>query len=606
MSISIPDYKAMSLAEIFRTGQSYSVPTYQRGYAWGEEQVEQLLQDLMETYEENPASIYLIGQSIVCESEDGQSWEIVDGQQRITTLYLMVTRMWHSLKTAATEFDFNDQARFGTLSPLILNVDQSGPGPTPRLSVAKPGQNFVNLLVQENRLPAADTNSTEENIRTAVEIVDDWMRKYFSDVNERFNFLWFVINKVIILRLELRNVREALQVFQKMNNRGLALDDADLLKNLLFINSDEDEFGKLSKSWDDASQAIFKARLKRAKSMEFLMKAMIGITTGQSVPTTKVFERWEERLQDKASTHEFATSLANKAKMVANASLMKSYSGDSIRETPGTYLFKWVQHLEVLLAGMHLDIESYRKLCDIVDTRAMLSMLAGEKNQDFERVIHKWSAAISKLPSGASRTEIIMASKDVLTDLDDLIDSMRREVPKLSYAVKTQQQKIRYCLTRIAQYVEMTASNVSQSNQLLFNLVDPDLPRHAIRFHLDHIFPKSERRRGDWPEIEQSDLIQSIGNLILLHPDDNTYQSDELPSSAIKKQNIGGSKLLINQALCPTNSRAAIAQHEVNALEALREEHDANLDNWGPTEILKRQGVYLDILAKDIRSVLSI
>lgn len=603
MSISIPDYKAMSLDDIFKTGQTYSVPTYQRGYAWGEEQVEQLLQDLTETYEENPSSIYLIGQSIVCEAENGQSWEIVDGQQRITTLYLMVTRMWHSLKPASAEFDFNDSALFGTISPLILNVDQAGPA-TPRLSVAKPGQSFVDLLVRENKLPPTDANSTQENIRTAVELVDDWMRKYFSDPAERFKFLWFIIKKVIILRLELRNVREALQVFQKMNNRGLALDDADLLKNLLFINSDEDEFAKLSKSWDDASGAVFKARLKRAKSMEFLMKAMIGIATGQSVPTTKVFEKWEERLQDKASTHEFAMSLSNKAKMVANASLMKSYGGDSIRETPGTYLFKWVQHLEVLLAGMHLDLASYKKLCDIVDSRAMLSMLSGEKNQDFERVLHKWSNAVSKLPTGASRVEILVASKDVLGDFEDLIEAMRREVPKYSYAVKTQQTKIRYCLTRVAQFVESNAQNVVSVNQLLFNLVDPDLPRHAVRFHLDHVFPKSDRRRSEWKDTEQVHLIQSIGNLILLHPDDNTYQSDELPSSAIKKQNIGGSKLLINQALCPLEGRAAIARHEVNALEALREDYPADLDNWGAAQILQREKQYLDLLEADFRKVL--
>lgn len=606
MSVSIPKYEAMALDDIFKSGQLYTVPTYQRGYAWEEEQVTQLLDDLILNYGENPTHIYLLGQSIVCLSENKQSWEIVDGQQRITTLYLLITRVWHSLKEASKTFSFSDSTLFDTITSMVFNVDNlsGGSDPQPRLLVAKQGQSFVKELAKSNTLPDEDENLTQENIRTAIELIDDRMKKDFPVDVERFRFLWFVIKKVVILRLELSDVREALQVFQKMNNRGLALDDADLLKNLLFINSDEDEFLKLSKSWDEASTAIFKSRLKRARSMEFLMKAMIGVETGSSIPTSRVFETWEDRLKDKESTHTFASSLSNKAKMIANASNMKSFNGDAIRETPGTHLFKWVQHFEVLLAGMHLDLDSYKKLCTVVDTRAMLSMLSGEKNQEFEREVHKWAHDIASLPSGATHSEIIHASKEALGNFETLIKDMRSEIPKFSYNVKTQQNKIRYTLTRIAQYVERGAVG-HLTNHYLFNLVDPAITKSTAKFHLDHIFPKSDRRRNEWPDPDKANLIQTIGNLILLHPDDNEYQSDALPNTSIKKDNIAGSKLLINQAMCSSDEWSARANNEVNVLELLREDCPTSLANWGASEVESREKLYLDLLERDFREVLT-
>lgn len=70
----------------------YTVPSFQREYVWGEPQVEQLLQDIHTEFSSNDDgrdSEYFIGSIVVCDAGDG-TFDLIDGQQRTTTLYLLL------------------------------------------------------------------------------------------------------------------------------------------------------------------------------------------------------------------------------------------------------------------------------------------------------------------------------------------------------------------------------------------------------------------------------------------------------------------------------------------------------------------------------------
>lgn len=600
MSDKGPDFDAKCIDDIFRTGNSYHVPLYQRGYAWsGDEEVKQLLADLEIAFSERPTEFYLLGQAIFCKSDDG-SWEVVDGQQRLTTLFLFLTLSWIRLREGRANFDFNTRAFVDTITTMVLNIDE-GDHSGARLAVAKSGRSFVEAIIAGEELPDNDIDSTQENIRSAVEEIGSWMDTTFEDNKILVEFTKFVLRRVTILTLILDDTRQALRVFQKMNNRGLTLDDADLLKNLLFVKATDSEFKKLSDSWDAATQSLFKARLKRVRSMEFLMKALIGIKTGKSFPTSKVFDAWEVQLQDQAVAQVFAYALDNRANSLQLATNNKAPDGSAITETPGTYMFKWVQHLQVLLAGDGFANRSYKELADIVENRAMLSMLAGEKNQDFERVLHKWSFAISELSPSATRKEILTASAVVLGNLDDLLIDMRREVPKLSYRAQSQRNKLRYVLARTAQAVEALADSNYLKNELLAQLIQPT-SRGVRKYHIDHIYPQSNRQSSSWSG--SSDILQSIGNLTLLHPDDNQAQADMLPTELEKQVNFAGSKLIINQALCTSDMLQNVQSRVTFAVEKIRLYGETNLNAWDEAQIRARENQYLEILVSDFESSL--
>ena len=86
------------------------MPAYQRGYRWTEHEVGQLLEDIRES---NGATYYL--QPVVVKARDDGSWELVDGQQRLTTLYLVFRYLTRThLPSAATGYTITYETRQGS------------------------------------------------------------------------------------------------------------------------------------------------------------------------------------------------------------------------------------------------------------------------------------------------------------------------------------------------------------------------------------------------------------------------------------------------------------------------------------------------------------
>ena len=99
--------KTLSVGDI--AGDFY-VPSYQRGYRWGEQEVRQLLDDLQESC---GATYYL--QPVVVKGRDDGSWELVDGQQRLTTLYLIFRYLKSThLPSAAINYSLTYETREGS------------------------------------------------------------------------------------------------------------------------------------------------------------------------------------------------------------------------------------------------------------------------------------------------------------------------------------------------------------------------------------------------------------------------------------------------------------------------------------------------------------
>ena len=87
-------YNDHSIASAFN--DHYIVPDYQREYVWKDEQVEQLLADLLEAYEVDNKKPYFLGTIVTYNT--GSTFELIDGQQRLTTFFLMLCAVKHLYK----------------------------------------------------------------------------------------------------------------------------------------------------------------------------------------------------------------------------------------------------------------------------------------------------------------------------------------------------------------------------------------------------------------------------------------------------------------------------------------------------------------------------
>jgi hypothetical protein len=599
------NYNPLRVKDLFGPDEKYQVPRYQRGYAWTDEEVGELLVDLTESYRDFDSEDYLLGQIIVCPGgAKSGSWELIDGQQRTTTLYILLLAGFNRLfGTDLVSVNFAAVQRFGLLANYLTVAE--GDDALPRILVAANGDDHIRKYLAQ-QTPEEPKSPTQANIRIAYDAMNSFFDDEFEgDLAQIWKFIDYVLDHVILVRLELRDASHALRVFLKVNNRGLSLDDADLLKSLLFKTvTSSDDFDMLSKRWDKASEELFSARLKRLKSMEFLMKALIGIETGKSVPTGRVYEKWAEILKTEMQVKDFANQLPGAAKNLKLLSKRTNpVTGEVSEAIVGSHVFKMVQHFEVLLAGSNLSTNAFEALIRVVEDRAVLSALAGEKNQAFERIIHPWALEIKKLDVFASEDDVLAASAEARKDIDELLVTAKAKFSTYRYSTQSHQIKIRYLLARVAKEVQ-EIDGIMQ-HPLIQYLDTAKKPTDAPGFDIDHIFPQADGRADNWVG-DGYDLIHSIGNLLLLHPSDNRALSDALPSDQAKRDKYATSGLWINKSLVNKNLLGKMSPQQIQAMDDIQALMPLSLDNWGKDAILKREELYWSILERQFKKSLGL
>jgi uncharacterized protein with ParB-like and HNH nuclease domain len=602
------DYKPLPISELFANNQYYIVPKYQRNFAWTDEEVSELMSDLIEAWQDFPEERYLLGQIIVCPAKEKlenqnklNQWDLIDGQQRCTTLYILTliaakylqNNLPESPQRALKNFVNEQNTRLSIIDTIDENIEY------PRIRAAADGELFLTKLVMDEALPSS-LSPTQTNITNAKTEIEEALNKIKVPEGQTLydeikSFLEFISTNVYVVRLALLDTGQAMRVFQKVNNRGLELDSADLIKNFLFQKVTNDrQFSELAQLWEKATKELYKSRLKRVKSMEFLMKALIGIQTGESISTGNLYTEWSRLLKSSESAIYLAEKLpesASKLQRICSGQLPQTAHDTDL--AMGIYMQKAVQPLEILLAGAHLHEDSYKVLLKMVEDRTMLSTWATEPSQTFERIVHPWAHKVSKLDSNPTIEEIRATASNVFLDLDfpELESRAFRGIQKLDYNIGAQKDRIRYVFARVNKIVQAELHVMEPSLK--------DLMKTSYKeqrgFDLDHIFPKSGRHEEAW--VQNRDLdetlgnssryqkkIHSIGNLTLLHPRDNREQSDSLPWESDKAGNFETSELLANRLL-------AVA---------------SQTQKWGEEEIDNRALYYWQIILKEIKENLGI
>jgi uncharacterized protein with ParB-like and HNH nuclease domain len=613
------DYKPLQVVDLFHSTSYYTVPSYQRGYSWTSEEIQELLLDLDDAYRSFPEEEYLLGQIIVCPSNtknlnlprDVIQWELIDGQQRCTTLYLFLLRSLNKvevdLESKALELSLAEKGKLAEWSPLkqVINLQDQV---MPRIKAASNGGSLLESLL-ENKLLENFEGPTQTNMMNAIDEIDAALSKLSP--KEAFEFLRFVLNQVWVVRLGLNTAEHALRVFQKVNNRGLQLDDADLIKSYLFQSVKTDEaYQLLAKHWESATLELSKAKNKRLKPMENLMKLLIGIRTGKSISKGSLYDTWVKELKTEDKVSELALNLKSDASnlvVISQGKIPSDFQKSDLIQ--GTMDAGWIQPFEILLAGAHLEPESYKNLLKLVEDRTMLSYWSKEKNNSFEAIIHPWAKEVKELDPFASFDEIRHASAKATEDLQDLIRRSFLGIQGLSYSVKSHRPRIRYILARVHNAFQ---AQLAVNPESIENLMRTPSQGES-GFHIDHLFPQSETKRDLWKKDANKDIelggasrysqsIHSIGNLVLLHFEDNIKQSDCLPWDDEKTQNLAKSELVLNRVLVDS-SHLQQDERISKILVKYQAKRNVKLTLDQPSEVLADQlaHLYWDILSEEIK-----
>ena len=612
------DYQPLSVSDLFNHNHYYAVPKYQRGYSWGSEQVRELLDDLLEAFAEHQEEPYLLGQIIVCPTNPKNKeidssliqWDLIDGQQRCTTLYLILLSILNILEDIpAEQVNPRDKVRLNLLG-METKVLDTKDNVLPRIRVASNGQDFLSDIL-DGSPSQTPIGPTQKNLSIAKEEIDSFLGKNFvpGKGEKLTEFVDYVLEKVFIVRLALESDSQAMRVFQKVNNRGLTLDDADLIKNYLFqkVQSDR-EFENLAEMWDSATNTVSTARLRRVQSMEFLMKALIGIRTGESVSTSKLYSRWVKLLETEDDVQELAAKLPSSARHLVRIS--KGHIPQNDQKTDlsfGTNMQSWIQQFEILLAGSKIEVPEYEILLRMVEDRTMLSYWAKEPSQDFERIIHPWAKAVSELEVKPSMSEILKTAEGALVRFDELSEAAFRGILNLSYSVPAHRDRIRYVLARVNQSFQASFEVTARPLREFMTTSKNGEPG----YDLDHIFPKSQAQRAAWVPSEDKNKkfgnedrseksIHSIGNIILLYNEPNAQQGDALPWEQEKLENLANGQLYVNSLL--TEEKYWPGYKNANGkLSKIQKTYPPEAHEWTEDSVDRRAEFYWSVLLADIK-----
>lgn len=236
-----------TIAQIFAGQIRYEIPNYQRPYSWEATQVGQLLEDVWEAYEARDPE-YFIGSLITIEHEKGARYEVVDGQQRLTTLNLVFAR----LRDAMTEPAKSELGRLVLPSNALTGETEA-----PRLRVRQRDQAFFRKYMLEAKEVDAqvrgkidrDQDAPKQRFLENLKTIDAFIGAHTEDQLKLFaNYL---LQKVHVVFVTTSSLASAYRLFNVLNTRGMPLSNADIIKNQIFS-----KFASTSETDDNISDEI--------------------------------------------------------------------------------------------------------------------------------------------------------------------------------------------------------------------------------------------------------------------------------------------------------------------------------------------------------------
>lgn len=252
-----------SVEMLLGSGKSkpFVIPEYQRPYAWTEEQVETLFEDLwgfttISGGAERESS-YFLGSVVSYENENGEQ-EIIDGQQRITSLFLLLRAIYTKL-VATPESERTAEANnfIGKIEPTIWRTDKlTGTVDFKNILLTS---RVVNNEGNEILRAILESGKTDENAK------DNYSRnyRYFQKLFDRhstenplmiYQFIYAVLNQAILLPITADTQDTALTIFSTLNDRGLPLSDADIFKAKIYNQLEVEAKKAFIERWKDLDE----------------------------------------------------------------------------------------------------------------------------------------------------------------------------------------------------------------------------------------------------------------------------------------------------------------------------------------------------------------
>jgi hypothetical protein len=492
--------------QLLGNGLSYRVPPFQRDYSWSEDEWDDLWQDIVALFEEGGEASHYMGY-LVLQSSDSKRFDIIDGQQRMTTISVMVlSALAHlqDLVDAKLDADDNAKRKDQLRNSYIGYVDPVTLVPRSKLELNRHNNRFYQTyLVPLEKLPQRGLNASEHQLRKAFNYFKDRIRTRAGATatagREVAAFLDRLVDKLFFTVITVTDELNAFKVFETLNARGVRLSATDLLKNYLFSvistpDTHESELKALEERWERI------VGLMGSESLPEFLRVFWN-SRNKLVRKSDLFKTIRKRITTREAAFDLLRNLDQSASIYAALRDPQdpSWSVEERKSLEQLLMFNVRQPLAMLLACYGKFFDSNRaaftrvlKAVTVVSFR--YNVICNLQTHDQERIYNEiaWKVSAGTL---ASVSEVINALRDVYPEDEPFKAAFADK--ELRTTNSRNKKVVRYILFVIEH---------QRSGQ--------DFDFESASYNLEHILP--EHPDESWSYIEepkQDRLIYRIGNM---------------------------------------------------------------------------------------------
>lgn len=229
----------------------YQIPPYQRDYEWGTDEIDDIWNDITNAIENQ--TDHFLG-AFVFRGEKGKdtTFEVMDGQQRLITLTILLAAIRDNLDKLGEK-----KLAKGT-QVSISSPDKSG-NETYKLILNRSAGKYIEELIQKyedsKKILSSPQSEEEKKIKKAYDYFDKKIKErleVLADVSDKSNFLKKLkekIEEIYVIGIYVITEEDAYTIFEVLNDRGLELSVADLLKNLIFKKYEQSKIKDAEDTW---------------------------------------------------------------------------------------------------------------------------------------------------------------------------------------------------------------------------------------------------------------------------------------------------------------------------------------------------------------------
>lgn len=594
-----------SIQEAFREC-FYIVPDYQREYVWTDKEVHQLLEDINEQIDAGSRREYFIGTVLVSPTDQKNHYEVIDGQQRLTTFFLLLCALKQVLQ---------GEPQRQTISDLISTSYTDSTGETRTSLKLEPryenASEVMAKLVELDADPLAVRAGIQssgitsfgslENLVGAYNTIYRYLKDNYDNATQLKRYWGYLANDVVFIQIS-TDVSSALKIFETINERGVGLNPMDLLKNLLFTQVEPAQFTQLKDEWKKITKPLEKGKEKPLRFLRYFLMANYVIKNDRSDAVVredeiydwfvdkdnaalcdyanKPFEFVRKVIRSVEHYLDFGNGLGNDSKPSLAMDRLKSLTGGAFS-----------LHYVLLLAAATLSKPLFEHFISQLESFLFYYIFTKTPTRDLERNFSLWAdelRAIAAETNPASQRAALNAfvadrfERNMEAKSLELSDALKR------FSLHTMQQyRTRYLLARLTQYVDMAFNGLKSTGSL-----EP-----YTRLEIEHILPNTpttalqQKWATENPSAVYDDYKNRLGNLTLLEKPINIVAGNDF-YMAKKSEYLKSSNYLTRSLVELTNVGKDTSISRINEkLEAFA--------TWDAASIENRHGMLM-ALVRDI------